>query len=183
VTAPDGQALWLDDGRRLLLRALTVEDEEALRSAFAGADPRVLRSRFGGGSPPFAAIALRLHQLDGVGRYAVAAFDDAGDVVGVAEYVRTDPRTSAEVAVVVAPDWQRHGVGAALLRRLADHAVGAGITSATALVSGSNGQVLELLDELPLPHSVSYDHGSGTVRAELSREPLPHVARRGRVGT
>jgi len=171
MTAPDVQALELDGGRRLLLRALTVEDEEALRRAFEGADPRVLRSRFGGGSPPFAAIAQRLHQLDGQGRYAVAAFDDAGDVIGVAEYVRTEPDTSAEVAVVVAQDWQRHGVGTALLRRLAEHAIGAGITSATALVSGSNEQVLELLDELPMPHSVSYDHGSGTVRAELSTSP------------
>jgi len=163
----DAETLVLDDGRSVLLRALTVDDEPALRRAFEDADPQVLRARFGGGIPPFAAVAARLHQMDGVDRYAVAAFDTGGDVIGVAEYVRTEPDTSAEVALVVAQDWQRHGIGAALLRRLAEHAIAMGITTATALVSGSNERVLELVDELPIPHTVSYDHGSGTLRAQL----------------
>ncbi len=159
--------LLLDDGRHLVLRALSVDDEPALRRAFEAADPQVLRARFGGGIPPFATISTRLHQMDGVDRYAVAAFADDGDVIGVAEYVRTELDPSAEVAVVVARDWQRHGVGTALLRALAEHAIGAGITSATALISGSNQQVLDLVEELPVPHTVSYDHGSGDLRATL----------------
>lgn len=163
----DGAWLELDDGRRVLLRALRVDDEDALRRAFEEADTGVLRARFGGGIPPFSAISQRLHQMDGVNRYAVAALDPEGDIVGVAEYVRTAPDTPAEVAVVVALDWQRHGVGTALLTRLAEHAESVGITSATALVSGSNEQVLELVDELTVPHHVSYEHGAGTLTAEL----------------
>ena len=171
TTRSGSEPLVLADGRQVLLRPLTIEDEDALRRAFEDADARVLRSRFGGGVPPFASIVARLHLLDGRGRYAVAALDDQGDVVGVAEYARTGPDAPAEVAVIVASDWQRQGIGTALLRRLAEHALGVGITSATALISGSNEQVLELLDDLSVPHSVSYDHGSGTVRADLAAAP------------
>jgi GNAT superfamily N-acetyltransferase len=161
--------LLLSDGRRVRVRALTVDDEASLRRAFEHADPIVLRSRFGGGAPPFSTIAARLHQLNGTSRYAVAAFAEGGDVIGVAEYVQTEPEGPADVAVVVAQDWQRQGIGAAILGRLATHAAGAGITSFTAMVSGSNRQVLELVDDLPVPHSITYDHGSGTLHAELPR--------------
>jgi GNAT superfamily N-acetyltransferase len=105
--------------------------------------------------------------MDGVHRYAVAAFDDAGEIIGVAEYVQAEPEPTAEVAVVVDRGWQRHGIGTTLLARLADHAASVGITTVTALVSGSNGQVLELVDELPVPHQISYDHGEGVLKAEL----------------
>src|SRR4051794_39093527 len=159
----------LDDRRQVRVAPLTAADEAALRRAFEHADPAVLRSRFGGGAPPFATIAARLHRLDGTSRYAVGAFDDDGDVIGVAEYVQTEAGQRADVAVVVARAWQRDGVGGTLLARLAVHAARVGIPSLTATVSGSNRQVLELIEELPLPHSVSYDHGTGTVRAELPR--------------
>ena len=150
----------------MLLRDLVAGDEQALREAFEHADPRVLRARFGGGVPPFAAVADRLRRLDGVSRYAVGVFD-GDDVIGVGEYVQAVSDSPAEVALVVHQDWQRHGIGRAVLLRLAEHAVDAGITIATAQVSGSNEQVLELVDELPVPHTVSYDHGVGTVRVEL----------------
>lgn len=185
MTAPSrevGTVLSLADGRRALLRDLLVTDEAALREAFEGADPEVLRARFGGGVPPFEALAERLHQLDGVSRYAVAVLDEDGGIIGVGEYVQTEPGSPAEVALVVHHDWQRQGLGTALLRRLAEHAIAAGITIATAQVSGSNEQVLELVDELPVPHTVSYDHGVGTVRVELAPDTpqVPEPRRAGR---
>jgi GNAT superfamily N-acetyltransferase len=85
----------------------------------------------------------------------------------VPKWVRTAPETWAELAVVVARDWQRRGIGTALLRRVAVHPAAARITDVTALVSGSNGQVLALVDELAVQHSVSYDHCNGTLRAHL----------------
>ena len=173
-----GTVLRLDDGRSVLLRDLVASDEQALRRAFEHADPQVLRARFGGGVPPFAVLAERLRRLDGVARHAIGAFDGDGEVVGVGEYVQAAPGGPAEVALVVHHDWQRHGLGTAVLRRLAEHAVAAGITIATAQVSGSNEQVLELVEELPAPHTVTYDHGVGTVRVELPRQQEPHRAAR-----
>ena len=98
----------------MLLRDLVAGDEQALREAFEHADPRVLRARFGGGVPPFAAVADRLRRLDGVSRYAVGVFD-GDDVIGVGEYVQAVPDSPAEVALVVHQDWQRHGIGRAVL--------------------------------------------------------------------
>lgn len=168
-----GTVLDLDDGRSVRLRDLVADDEQALRLAFDHADPRVLRARFGGGIPPFAQVADRLRRLDGVARYAIGVFDPAGGLIGVGEYVQAEPGSPAEVALVVHQDWQRQGIGTALLQRLAEHAVGAGIGIATAQVSGSNEQVLELVEELAAPHSVSYDHGVGTVLVELPRQGEP----------
>jgi GNAT superfamily N-acetyltransferase len=171
VTGPrpreSGTVLELDDGRRVLIRDLVAGDEPALRRAFESADPQVLRARFGGGVPPFEVLADRLRRLDGASRYAVGVFDEQGDVVGVGEYVQSVPGSPAEVALVVNQAWQRQGIGTAVLQRLAEHAVGVGISIATAQVSGSNEQVLELVDALPVAHTVSYDHGVGTVVVEL----------------
>jgi GNAT superfamily N-acetyltransferase len=175
VTSPKGTVLRTTDGRDVLLRDLAVSDEPALRRAFEAADQGVLRARFGGGIPPFSVLAERLRRLDGVARYAVGVFDEAGDVIAVGEYAQAAPDGPAEVALVVHHAWQRCGIGTALLTRLAEHAVGVGITTATAQVSGSNEQVLELVQAIPAPHTVSYDHGVGTVLVQL-----PHLARHGR---
>jgi GNAT superfamily N-acetyltransferase len=172
-----GALLGLDDGRTVLFRDLVVSDEPALQRAFEAADPNVLRARFGGGIPPFAMLADRLRRLDGVARYAIGVFADDGEVIGVGEYVQAAPGSPAEVALVVHHDWQRHGIGTELLRLLAEHAVEAGISIATAQVSGSNEQVLELVEELPAPHTVSYDHGVGTVVVELPKQGRGRAAR------
>jgi GNAT superfamily N-acetyltransferase len=158
----------------VLLRELHASDEQVLREAFEHADPQVLRARFGGGIPPFAQVAERLRRLNGVSRYAIGVFDPTGQPIGVGEYVQAEPGSPAEVALVVHHDWQRQGIGTALLQHLAEHAVHVGITIATAQVSGSNEQVLELVDDLPVPHTVSYDHGVGTVRVELPRQGERH---------
>jgi GNAT superfamily N-acetyltransferase len=170
--------MHLDDGRSVLLRDLVLSDEPALQHAFEAGDPTVLRARFGGGIPPFAMLADRLRRLDGVSRYAIGVFTEDGEAIGVGEYVQSAPGSPAEVALVVHHDWQRRGIGTELLRRLAAHAVEVGITIATAQVSGSNEQVLELVEELPAPHTVSYDHGVGTVVVELPRQDEPRRAAR-----
>ena len=154
--------------RTVRLRDLTVADLAALRRAFDHADPSVLRARFGGSAPRFEALARRVRALDGRGSHAVAAFSPEGEIVGVAEYVVTDDAGSADVAVVVARAWQHEGVATALLGRLGAHALRQGITRATALVSGSNTQVLELVRDMPAPHSIRYDHGAGELSVDLA---------------
>ncbi|MBK5307163.1 MAG: GNAT family N-acetyltransferase [Frankiaceae bacterium] len=155
-------------GRTVRVRELTPADLPALRRAFVNADPAVLRTRFAGAAPKFDTLARRVLALDGHARHAVAAFTADDQVVGVAEYERTEPGATAEVAVVVATAWQHEGVATALLQRLAEHALREGVTTATALISGSNSQVLELVRDIPMNHSVSYDHGAGELRVDLT---------------
>jgi GNAT superfamily N-acetyltransferase len=157
-------------GRTLRVRDLTPADLPALRRAFLTADPAVLRARFGGAPPKFESLERRVRSLDGHASYAVAAVSPEGDVVGVGEYALNDDGTSAEVAVIVATAWQHEGVATALLARLATHAMGQGITRATALLSGSNSQVLDLVDDIALPHSISYDHGTGELSVDLTAD-------------
>jgi GNAT superfamily N-acetyltransferase len=154
-------------GRTVRLRDLTTADLPVLRQAFVNADPSVLRSRFGGAVPKFETLDRRVRALDGDESYAVAAFSPPGDVIGVAEYARTAAGT-AEVAVIVARDWQREGIATALLHRLWEHARRHGITTATALLSGSNQQVLDVVRDIPMPHSIRYDNGAGELSVDLT---------------
>jgi RimJ/RimL family protein N-acetyltransferase len=155
-------------GRKVRVRDLTPADLPALRRAFRTADPAVLRARFGGAPPKLETLERRVRSLDGHASYAVAAFSQDGELVGVGEYALNDSGTSAEVAVVVATAWQHEGIATALLRRLGTHAMGQGVTRATALLSGSNSQVLDLVHDLPMPHSISYDHGAGELSVDLT---------------
>ena len=158
-------------GRTVRLRDLTPADVPALRRAFVAADPAVLRARFGGSTPRFEALARRVQALDGHASHAVAAFSPEGEVIGVAEYVLNPAGDSADVAVIVARAWQHEGIATALLQRLGAHARREGVTTATALVSGSNAQVLDLVRDLPAPHSIHFDHGEGELRVDLSAIP------------
>ena len=81
---------------------------------------------------------------------AIAAFEpDTGALLGIARYVRSreDPQ-AAEVAVTVADDWQRRGLGRALLDRLTYRARREGIRRFSALVLGENRPALGLFGDL-----------------------------------
>jgi GNAT superfamily N-acetyltransferase len=91
-----------------------------------------------------------LTELDHHDHEALVAIDPSSRVgVGVARYVRAreDPG-QAEAAVVVADEWQRRGVGTALLRHLAAHAREQGIERFTGLILSDNRAVRELLEGL-----------------------------------
>ena len=58
---------------------------------------------------------------------------DESTAVGVVRYVlRTDGPKEGEVAIAVADDWQRRGLGGQLLRRTIEHTRLAGLESPTA---------------------------------------------------
>lgn len=163
-----GERVHLGDGRTVLVRDLTAADETALREAYTSADPAILHARFGGAVPSLSSLVDRLHHMDGIARYGAGAFDEDGELVGVAQYVQPVPDSPADVALIVAPDWQRQGVGSALLHLAAEHAARAGIRTATAQVSGSNARVLELIRDLPVEQTVRFEHGSATLRVDVA---------------
>jgi acetyltransferase len=68
--------------------------------------------------------------------------------IGVARYVRTQGTDTAEIAVVVADEWQGKGIGCKLLKDLRDIAHGAGIKHLEARVLPDNSRMLQLAQTL-----------------------------------
>ena len=127
------------------LARLERSDGAALLRLFYRLSPTTVYRRFH--SPivrPEQAHPERLLDIDHHDREAVVAVVD-GEIVGVARYVRWKGTDRAELAVVVADDWQRQGLATRMLSRLGDLAHSAGIQSFTASVQGDNRPALELL--------------------------------------
>jgi acetyltransferase len=144
--------LALPDGRRLLVRPVLPQDDEA-EQAFVmalSAASRYRRFHVGVRALPAATLA-RLTQIDHRSHVALVAQplgefgdDDEAAIVADARYVLTGP-DSAEFAVAVADDWQRQGVGRSMLCLLARHAARHGITRLTGDVLLDNAPMLAMM--------------------------------------
>src|SRR6267378_3891826 len=109
------------------LARLERSDGEAHRRLFFRLSPETLYRRFH--SPivrPEQAHPERLLDIDHHDREAVVAVVD-GEIVGVARYARWPGTDRADLAVVVADDWQRQGLATRMLSGLADLALSSGI--------------------------------------------------------
>jgi GNAT superfamily N-acetyltransferase len=138
----------LPSGRRLTLRPLAPDDRERLSRLFYRLSPVSVYRRFASPIPrPSDRCLDQLLRLDHVDREAIAAVED-GEIVAVARYARDAGADAAEVAVVVADDWQHRGVGRLLLRRLARLARRRGIRMFTGTAVGENRPVMDLLRSL-----------------------------------
>jgi RimJ/RimL family protein N-acetyltransferase len=109
----------------LTIRPVAEEDLGLVRRMFERSSPETRYLRFfSGGTNVPEHILRRLVEVDHRCREAVVGIVD-GEVIGLASYDRTaEHPDSAELAVVVEDGWQRHGVGARLVRevvRLARH--------------------------------------------------------------
>jgi acetyltransferase len=119
--------LTLRDGRRVRVRSIRPADASMDRTFFAGLSQHSRYMRF---MQHLAELTPRLVQqftnIDDTREMALVALDDAsGDetIVGIARYVaETEQAESAEFAIVLADDWQGHGLGRALMEMLIDGA-------------------------------------------------------------
>jgi RimJ/RimL family protein N-acetyltransferase len=135
----------LRDGRSVVLRRLTDADGPALIEAVHCADAFDLRRRFMGAPPTDHVLIQLLHAADGIHDTVLGAFDAEGRVVGVAQFDRRDELPTAEFAIEVATDWQRCGLGAAMLRELASLATSCGIGQFTAVYLADNNPIIRLM--------------------------------------
>jgi len=146
--AMQGTPTTLRDGSTVLIRQVRGTDAPLLADGFARLSARSRRMRFLSTKTTLSAAELRYFtDVDHHDHEALAALScRGGHGVGIARYVRSvaDPM-AAEVAVTVVDDWQRRGVGTALLARLAERALDEGIRRFTALVSEDNEAVIRLL--------------------------------------
>lgn len=137
----------LADGRRVEIRPILPSDTPKLVEAIRTADAQTLHSRFLGGPPRLTDTVLDgLTQVDYLSRFALVA-RSRGRGVAVARYaLQPSPGVPAvaEVAVAVAPQWRRVGLGSALVQLLAHRAQECGITDFTAMFLAENRPVTEL---------------------------------------
>jgi RimJ/RimL family protein N-acetyltransferase len=146
---PTGEIV-LAGGERLGVRALVPGDRDALAAAFAALSEESRRRRFLGPKPRLSARELTfLTELDHVAHEALVATDADGRIVGIARYgAWVDERATADVAVTVADEWQRRGIGTALTRRIVQAARANGIARLTATTMWENAPALMLLKRL-----------------------------------
>ena len=109
----------------------------------------------------------------------VALHPVTSEGVGVARYVRDSRRPdSAEIAVVVADEWQGRGVGTTLLHRLADRAREEGIRRLTALMLAENDAMAHLLSDLGETRVLEVGQGTVELAVDLpARGASPELAR------
>lgn len=143
-----GQTVELRDGSTVLVRPISPDDKAALAAGFRRLSAESRRRRFL--TPATELTAEDLHYLTEVDHRrheALVAVDPrSGDLIGSARYVRVPrERETAEVAVVVADDWQRRGLATALLHALSARARENGIERFRAYVASDNAVVVDAL--------------------------------------
>ena len=165
-------------GGTAVLRPLLPGDTETLDGVFDGLSAASRISRFMAPLPRLTAGMRRaLVQVDGCAHVAWAAYVD-GRPVGIARYVRTEPRT-AEVAFEVADAHQGRGIGAALVDAVTTVAALNGVRRLSASVLPGNESSLRLLRRIGLhlrPHAGLLEGEASLVLMSTPRVDRPAVA-------
>jgi GNAT superfamily N-acetyltransferase len=149
----------LRDGTTVLLRLQTPHDRHHLADLFAGLTGRSRYLRFCTGMPANlpARYLDHLAAVDG-GRHVAILAIARGRVIAAARFIRDDcVATQAEVAITVTDEFQRRGLGRALLDALRAEAAARGITRFT----------YEILPE---------NHAAHALAGSLTHRDLPEVA-------
>jgi RimJ/RimL family protein N-acetyltransferase len=142
------------------IRPIGVDDHDRLRDHHERLSPESRYRRFLAAKPQLTSADARyLVEIDGCDHYALVATlpDAAGEpIVGVARFVRLPAnREVAEVAIVVNDAYQRQGMGAELVSRLAQEAVARGVRRFRATMLADNLGVHRLFEGLaagPIEH-------------------------------
>ena len=142
------------------LARLEPTDTEAVGRLFHRVSPESLYRRF------FSPISRPDHfissllRTDSLEREAVAAME-GGEIVGVAQYSRRPGAPEAELAILVADDWQRQGIGTRMIAALSQTALGRGVTVFAVDVQGDNYGALKLLRRIAPDLRLAFSGGVG----------------------
>ena len=156
-----------DDGAVVLTRPLRHGDVHTVMDLFGGLGERSRRFRFNGPKPCLTRSELRQLATVNDRRQALVAYvEDHPRPVGIARLVRNGD--SAEIAFAVVDEYQRRGIGSALVSQLIADARAAGVTEVTALVSSGNTAALALLRRVTKTLAVRHEGSDFAVRAAIA---------------
>ncbi|HET9738815.1 MAG TPA: GNAT family N-acetyltransferase [Solirubrobacteraceae bacterium] len=148
------------------IRPIRAGDSARVAAAFDGFSDRTRYLRFLGPKPRLSAAELRYFtDVDQRRHVALAAVDSDGAFVGIARYAMAPgDEETADVAVVVADDWQGRGVGTLLMRELVARAAANGIPRLTGTTLHDNPGARALLRRVGFRTS---SIGGGLIELEL----------------
>jgi RimJ/RimL family protein N-acetyltransferase len=172
--------LLLADGRRVKIRPIERQDQDRLRRLFMRLTPESRYRRYLSPKPELTERELAyLVDIDHVHHEALAAVDETdGSFVAAARYVQLpDQPDVAEVAIEVADDLHRQGIGTALAIRTLERSRANGFKRVTATTLHHNRPARALLRRLHFcPRS---SHG---YEAEFELGLTPDLATLGSAG-
>ncbi len=153
------------------VRPVTPGDGDALIRFHSRLSPETVRRRYFYPHPQLSSKEVtRLTCVDGVDRAAFVV-EVGGEIVAVARYNRLDDPTVAEVAFVVADDFQHHGIATMLLRKLARTARSVGISQLRAEVLAENAPMLAVFHSAGFPISESREREVVELELEIGVGP------------
>jgi RimJ/RimL family protein N-acetyltransferase len=143
----------LPDGTPVLIRPIRADDKRMLATGLQHLSRESVQRRFLAPKTRFSRAELRyLTEVDGHDHVALVAEYPAHPVrrlIGVARFVRLhEDHEAAEVAIVVADDWHRRGLGSILAEQLAAVARRSGIRRFTATMASDNVPAHRLMHKL-----------------------------------
>ena len=175
VTGFEPRTIELTDGSKVLVRPIVPEDEPLLHEAVAAMSERTVYFRFFSPMKRMSdALAHRLAVVDYNDRFALVATTtkpaNKERIVGVARYDRVPNTEVAETAVAVIDEYQRRGLGSALLSILGKVAREHGIKTFMLIVLPENQQMLGLLRKMGWIHRAKLNGGVYDISFELPSE-------------
>jgi RimJ/RimL family protein N-acetyltransferase len=161
----------LRDGRRVTIRALRPDDEEALTAAVEGLSAASLHRRFFAVKRNFSdrekAFFLHVDFVNHVALVAEFAGEATAKIIGGARYIVGSPG-SAEVAFAIVDEFQGQGLGTLLMRQLLTIARGAGLDTLVAEVLAENAAMLKVFEKSGLELQTRRDGGVVHVQMQIS---------------
>lgn len=172
--AAEQVTLVLPDGAEVTVRPACVDDLSGVLELHEACSPRSRHRRYLGGAavPQPARLRRLLEPGRGLALVATTTGADGAPESVVALANLLGEGDEAEVALLVRDDWQRRGLGSALLRRLARHADAAGYAALVLHVQAENTPMLRTLRRLDRPGSAERDGALLTLTVPLAA-PVP----------
>jgi ribosomal protein S18 acetylase RimI-like enzyme len=172
ATGFEPRLLELTDGTKVHVRPIAPEDEPLLHEAVAAMSDRSVYFRFFSPLKRLPdALAHRLAVVDYNDRFALVATTrkPAGKerILGVARYDRVPGADVAEAAVAVVDEFQRRGLGSALLTILSRVARQHGIKTFSLIVLPENQQMLGMLRKMGWIHHAKLAGGVYEISFDL----------------
>ena len=171
---PDGYPHGLErdvvteDGLRYRVRPIRPDDASRLVAFHGKLSTRSVYLRFFTVHPTLSETEVRrFTTVDYVDRLALVAMVE-DRLIAVARYDRAPGATEAEVAFVVADDYQHHGIGSTLLDDLADAARARGVTAFRADTLAENHAMLDVFRHTGFPVSARTEYGTVTLRFPIA---------------